>query len=94
MKMPWTKSIETISTKMQNTFDRISKVILEQDKLTHEKSMDQLSIFKRSEQIKYNRLLTRVVDLESMLEAELKHYKKNLELQEISAATDSEKATL
>jgi hypothetical protein len=94
LKMPWSKAIEEMSTKMQNTTDRISKVILDHAKKTHDKSMDQLSIFKRSEQIKYNRLNARIVELETCFKSEIAHFKKTLEMQERAAATDAEKASL
>ena len=57
MKMPWTKAIEALTVKMQNSFDKMSLVILEQDRITHEKAMAQLNLVKKSEQIKYNRSL-------------------------------------
>ena len=92
--MPWTKSIQELSAKMQNTFDRISKVIIEHAKKTHELSMEQLAIFRRSEQIKYNRLNARIIDIETCFKGELEHFKKTQELQEIAAATDAEKGRL
>lgn len=94
MKMPWTKALDEMSTKMQNTTDRISKVILEHAKKAHGLSMDQLALFKRSEQIKYNRLNARLVELETCFKGEIEHFKKTLELKERAAATDAEKASL
>lgn len=94
MKMPWTKAIEAVEKKMQNTIDRISHVITTMDQATHEKSMAQLNIIKKSQQIKYNRVETRLIELETCFKGELEHYRKTLEMKERAAATDAEKASL
>ena len=94
MKMPWTKSIDALRLKMQKTFDRISEVIISGDKQTYEKYIMQLNIFKKSEQIKYNRLNARLVELETCFKVELEHHKKSIEMKELAAATDAERGRL
>ena len=94
MNMPWTNSIQILEVKMQKTFDLFSGVILEGDKKTHEKIMAQLNLLKKSEQIKYNRVNARLVELEKCFQGEIEHYRKTIELQERAAATDAEKGRL
>lgn len=86
--MPWTKAIQAIEQKMQRTFDKVSLVIMEQDKFTYEKALDQLNIFKRSQQIKHNRLDARLLELEKCFEGELNHYRKTLEERDRAAAKE------
>lgn len=92
--MPWTKGRDQLSAKMQNTFDKMSEVILDGQKATQESIMKALNIVKKSEQIKHNRLDARIIELECCFKGELEHYRKTLELRERSAATDAEKGRL
>ena len=94
MKMPWTKSIEILSIKMQKTFDKMSKVIIDEDKKLYVKLMGQVSLLKNSEQMKYNRFDARLIELETCFKCELEHYRKTLEIMERSAAADADKGRL
>ena len=94
MRMPWTKAIDLLSVKMQKTFDKMSRVLIEGDKLAYIKIMEQVNIFKRSEQIKYNRVNARLIELETCFKGELDHYRKTILMLERAAATDAEKAQL
>ena len=94
MLMPWTKAIDLLSIKMQKTFNKISGVIIDEDKKSYVKLMAQVNILKKSDQIKYNRLNVRLIELEDCFKGELAHYSKKLELMERAAATDAEKGRL
>jgi len=94
MKMPWTGAIDQLSAKMQKTFDKISVLIIDEDKKAHNKLMGQVNLIGKSDQIRYNRLNVRLIELEDCFKGELEHYWKTLEIRERTAATDAEKGRL
>jgi len=91
MKTPWTKAIDKLELKVQRTLDKLSKIIIEQDGLTHEKAMSQLNIVKRSEQIKYNRLNSSILELQECLKDQLKEYRMALIDRDRIAASEIDK---
>ena len=91
MKWPWTKFEIKTASAIVNLKMMLDKKIVDSAMSTHETTMAQINILKRSDQIKHNRLNQRLIALETCFKDNLEAYYKRLDQLEIDAAKDAEK---
>lgn len=91
--MPWTKlnkHIKETETRFVGTFNHFTKEIKKQVDECKKTCMDQINIWKKSEQIKYNRIEKRLSVLEEALSEKVAElHQRNLD-QELAAVKEIE----
>lgn len=82
MKLPWTKLDEKTEKRFIGTFNHFTKEIEQVTKT----ALDSINLWKRSEQIKYNRINVRLQILESTFAKEIEAaHEANLERERLAA---------
>ena len=90
MKLPWNKLEDKMARAIVNLKVMFDAKIKQGTDDSFDKMMKSLNLFKRSEQIKHNRLEVRIIAMESCLKVQLEGYHKSNKLREIKAAEDAE----
>jgi len=89
MKLPWNRVEDKVASAIVNLKIMFDGKIKDGISDNFEKMMKSLNLFKKSEQIKHNRLEQRIVAMEACLKVQLEGYHKSNDLKEIRAAKDA-----
>jgi len=92
MKTPWKKVEDKVAIAIVNLKAMYDSRIQKAGDEVYERTMKSFNLFKKSEQIKHNRLEQRIAAIEYCFDNQLKEYHRSNVQREIQAAEEAEQA--